>query len=288
MRGQKKCLCLPYLPGLLGLCLSAVLLCGRPEVSAAQAEDDDPCVYDDAGLLTDDERDVLEQKAAGVEEQTGWNIYAVTTDDAEGKSAMAYADDFFDTHSPEQEDGVVLLIDMDNREIWISTCGEAIRYLTDARIDRLLDGAYEDVSNGYYADGMEAMLDGVGVYYDSGIPSGQYNYDEDTGAVSAYRSITPLEFLVVTALAIGSGAVMYLVVAGKYRLRFNTYQYAYRENSDVHLRVREDRFVNQMTTHRRIQTQSSSGGSSGSHSSGRSSTHHSSSGRSHGGGGRKF
>ena len=67
-------------------------------------------------------------------EESGWNVYAVTTDDAQGKSATAYADDFFDEHSTEQEDGVALLIDMDNREITISTCGIAIRYLTDSRI----------------------------------------------------------------------------------------------------------------------------------------------------------
>ena len=243
-------------------------------------------VYDDAGLLTDSERQALDEKITSLSEETGWNIYAVTTEDARGKTAMAYADDFFDEHSPDQEDGVALLIDMDNREIVLSTCGIAIRYLTDARIDAILDDAYNDVSAGDYADCLNTMLDGVARYYDAGIPSGQYNYDTETGRVSVYRSIEPMELVIAIILAVGSGVSVYLFVAARYRLKFETYHYPSRENSDVSLKVREDRFINQTTTHRRIQTETSGGG--GGHSSGRSSTHTSSSGRSHGGGSRRF
>ena len=267
---------------LLSVIVAAVLWNGAG-IAAAQVGN----VYDDAELLTESERTALNERIAALSEKTGWNIYAITTDDAGGKSAMAYADDFFDEHSPEQEDGVALLIDMDNREIWLSTCGVAIRYLTDDRLDVILDDAYGDVSNGNYGKCLNTMLDGVERYYDAGIPRGQYNYDTETGAISVYRSITLPEALLAVVLAIASGVAVNLIVRAKYRMKLDTYQYAYRENSDVKLRVREDRFVNQTTTHRRIQRESSGGGG-GHHSSGRSSTHHSSSGRSHGGGGRKF
>ena len=114
------------------------LVCLVPCSGAALAAEAD----DAAGLLTADEISDLNDEIASFMEESGWNVYAVTTDDAQGKSATAYADDFFDEHSPEQEDGVALLIDMDNREITISTCGIAIRYLTDSRIDNILDAAY--------------------------------------------------------------------------------------------------------------------------------------------------
>lgn len=254
-------------------------------VSVAAAQEGN--VYDDAELLSESERSALDVRISEVSEKTGWNIFAITTNDAGGKSAMAYADDFFDEHSPDQEDGVALLIDMDNREIWLSTCGIAIRYLTDTRIDNILDDAYNDVSNGKYGACLNTMLDGVERYYDAGIPSGQYNYDTQTGAISVYRSIEPHELIIAIVLAIGSGVAVNLIVRAKYRMKFEAYNYAYRENSDVRIRVREDRFINQTTTHRRIQRESSGGGG-GHHSSGRSSTHRSSSGRSHGGGGRRF
>lgn len=244
-------------------------------------------VYDDAGLLSESEMTTIDGKIASITEETGWNVYAVTTADAEGKSATAYADDFFDVHSPEREDGVAVLIDMDNREITISTCGEAIRYLTDDRIDEILDEAYYDVSDGAYADCLMTMLGGVDDAYDRGIPNGQYNYDTQTGEVSVYRSITWVEALIAVGLAVATGVIIYVVVVGRYQLKFGTYQYDFRDNSNVFLRENEDRFVHETTTHRRIPKQTSSGGGGGS-SSGRSSTHRSSSGRSHGGGSRKF
>lgn len=243
-------------------------------------------VYDDASLLTDSEIGDLNEMIDGLGEESGWNVYAVTTEYAEGKSAMAYADDFFDTHSPQQEDGLVALIDMDNREIWISTCGEAVYYLTDQRMDDILDRAFDDVSEGEYAACFETMIEGVSECYRMGIPGDQYTYDMETGEVTRYRNYgwSMGEILIAIAAALAAGGILFGSVVGRYRLKFGTYKYAFRDNSTVLLRVQEDRFVNQTVTHRRIPRQSSSGGSS----SGRSTVHRSSSGRSHGGGGRKF
>lgn len=263
--------------------LTMCAMLGGTAVMAAQSGN----VYDDAELLSEEEINELNTQITGMQERSGWNIYAVTTTDAGGRSSSAYADDFFDEHSPEQEDGVAVLIDMDNREITISTCGEAIRYLTDNRIDDILDDAYNDVSEGEYGNCLMTMLEGIDNAYDAGIPSGQYNYDVETGEVSVYRTITWLEASVALLLAAGAGAAVYAVVTGMYKLHFKTYKYDFRENSHVQLRVNDDRFVNETTTHRRIPRETSSSGRS-SHSSGRSSTHRSSSGRSHGGGSRKF
>lgn len=260
-----------------------VFALGGTSVMAAQEDN----VYDDAGLLTDSEIAAINEQITALQDKSGWNVYAVTTADTGGKSATAYADDFFDTHSPEQEDGVAVLIDMDNREITISTCGEAIRYLTDSRIDSILDDAYSDVSDGAYGACLMTMVTGVADAYDAGIPNGQYNYDTDTGKISRHYELTWGEVLTVVLLAVITAAIIYSVVVGKYRMHFGTYQYDFHENGTVNLTVKEDRFINETTTHRRIPRQTSSGGSSH-HSSGRSSTHHSSSGRSHGGGSRKF
>ncbi len=265
------------------LWMTLLLLLTGTGVMAAQSGN----VYDDAELLSDSEISALNEQITAFQERSGWNIYAVTTADAGGRSATAYADDFFDVHSPEQEDGVAVLIDMDNREIAISTGGEAIRYLTDGRIDGILDDAYSDVADGAYGDCLMTMVTGAANAYDAGIPSGQYNYDTETGKISVYRELTLSEILIAVLLALGTGAIMYSAVVGKYRMHFGAYRYDFHDNGTVNLRVKEDRFINETTTHRRIPRQTSSGGSSH-HSSGRSSTHRSSSGRSHGGGSRKF
>ncbi len=274
--------------GIRTLLLTFLLMFVFASVSVCAAQEDagGQTVYDDAGLLTQGERDDLTEQIASFTDVSGWNVFAVTTSDTGGKSTMAFADDFFDEHSPDQEDGVAVVIDMDNRQIYISTCGIAIRYLTDERIDRILDDAYGDISDGEYKACLATMLDGVKRYYEDGIPNGQYNYDTETGKVSRYRSITLIEFLVALALGIVCSVIVWLSVVGKYRLKSPTFHYDFRGNGRLDLRVREDRFVNQTLTHRRIPKETSGGG--GHSSAGRSSTHTSSSGRSHGGGGRSF
>lgn len=238
-------------------------------------------VYDEAALFSADEAADIEALLAELAMTSGWNVFAVTADDAQGKSAKAYADDFFDTYSPEKEDGMVFLIDMDNREIWISTCGEAIRCMTDDRISYMLDEAYDDVSDGAYAQGMKDMIDWACYYYGEGIVAGQYNYDSETGEVSAYRSIEPVEAVIAVVLALAAGGSFFGITTGKYKLHFNTYNYAFREYSKVDLRAEEDRFINQVVTHRKIPKENRGDF-------GRSTTHTSSSGRSHGGGGKSF
>jgi len=244
-------------------------------------------VFDYAGLLSLEELYELETQITDMKEKTAWDIFAVTTDYAEGKSAMAYADDFYDERTAEDSDGILVLIDMDNREIYVSTCGEAIRYLTDARIERILDDGFYYVSNGEYASCLSAMLRTAEYYFDAGIPENQYNYDVETGAVSEYRVLTWMEVVPVFFLAVIVGLAIFFGVKRSYTMKGGRYEYPYMKYGKLDLTSHQDQFLRAHTTHQRIQTSSSSGGSSHS-SSGRSSTHRSSSGRSHGGGGRKF
>lgn len=242
-------------------------------------------VYDDAALLSETEAAALSEKIDALEEQTGWVIFAVSTEDALGKSARAYADDFFDMNTAEDASGVVFLIDMDNREIWISTCGDAIRYLTDRKLESMLDNSYAYVSEGEYDSCFDSMIEDAEYYYGSGIEEGQYNYDVETGAVSRHYGISPMEAGAALLAAVGAAVIFFIVIVGKYRLKLNTNQYDFRSYGKLNLTNRVDHLVNVTHTQRRIQ---SSNGNGGSRSSGRSSTHHSSSGRSHGGSGRKF
>ena len=244
-------------------------------------------VYDDANLLTNAERESLNEQITALKEKTGWDIFAVTTDNANGKTTMAYADDFYDEKTSEDSNGFLVLIDMDNREIYISTSGKAIRYLTDSRIEAVLDAGYNFVSNGIYEACLSAMISKVDEYYEAGIPEDQYNYDVETGAISKYRTVTWMEAWPIAILAIGVGFGIYFGVQRSYSIKGGKYEYPFQKYGEVKLRVKEDQFLHKSVTHHRIQTSSS--GSSSSHSSShRSSTHRSSSGRSHGGGGRKF
>lgn len=250
-------------------------------------------MIDEASLLMEEERDWLKSEALALSEKSGWNVILSTCDDANGESAQYVCEDTFNTCTT-GDDGVSCLIDMDNREIYIATAGEAQLYLTDDRIDDILDEAYEAVADGDYSECLYIMVYRISEYYDSGIPQDVEIYDEDTKEVFAYDETTGelvkksrfslSDALIALGAAVLAFGIMFGVIVGKYKLKWGTYSYDFRENGDLNLRNREDRFVNQVVTRRHIPKNDGNSGGSGS----RSSVHSGAGGRSFGGGGRKF
>ena len=247
-------------------------------------------VFDDAGLFTSSEVELLEARVAASRKQAGVDIVIVTTDDARGKTAMAYADDYYDENGfgvGKDYSGVLFLIDMDNRELYISTSGLMIRILTDARIESILDDVYVGASNNDFMYSASVFLEDVVGYVEDGIEKGQYNYDTETGQISRYRSVSLGQLLLFALISVGVGVGVCFIVKAKYQMKAQQYAYPLSEKATLNVTRREDEMTGSYITSRRIETSSSSGGGGGG-GSGRSSTHSSSSGRSHGGGGRGF
>lgn len=256
-------------------------------------------VFDEAGLLTVEEIEDLETQIASLQKLMRMDVVLVTTDETNGKDSRNYADDYYDYGGfgvGKNANGVLFLIDMDNREIYISTSGAMIRFLTDKRIDNMLDREIVYMKKSDYFGTMNQFLKDVEGYYRDGIPNRQYNYDIETGMVSRYYSIRWYEILAAIVIP---GFVAFSTccgVAKSYEMKKERKQgtdalLAYRQGAAYDLSIATDELIDKTLTHRRIETHSSGGGtrSGGSRSSGgRSSTHRSSSGRSHGGGGRKF
>lgn len=259
-------------------------------------------IYDMADLFSDDEEEGFKEEIDNYQKEWKLDLVVVTTEDAKGKGSTEYADDFYDAGGFGQgskKDGILFLIDMDNRELTFSTSGKAIRIFTDDRIESMLDGVYEGASEGDYAGCVRTFLSDAEQYCEAGIPDGQYNYDTETGEISEYKRISWGEalFALVVSAVVAGGAC--LGVKRQYGMEEDERQIrnmnmAYRTESRFAYNDKRDELVNKFVTSRVIprNTESSSSSSSrsgGSHSSaGRSSTHHSSSGRSHGGGSRKF
>ena len=270
---------------LAGVFCAAVLSVSAFSLQPAYAAAEDSKVVDDADLLSYDEEQEIQSMLDEFAEESGWTLFAVTTDDANGMTSEEYADDYVDQNAFE-ENGVCFLIDMDNREIYMSTTGSAIRILTDHRIDSIMDDSYEYAGDGEYAKCFETMIRETEDSFHEGIESGQYNYDRDTGEISkAPNRLTVWDMLIsLIAAAVAGGAVI-AVIAGKYRLKFGGWQYDFKSNSRLDLTNKTDRLVNTFRTVHHIQRDSGGGsGSSGSCST----THHSSGGGTHGGGGHKF
>ncbi len=243
-------------------------------------------VIDNANLMTADEVIDLNEKANALSEEYKMDIVILTADNLEGKSTSEFADDYFDYSGfgvGANYDGILFLIDMDNRIPYISTTGIAIRYFTDQRIDSILDQSYDSgLPEGDYYGAAMGFLDGAEYYLERGIPSDQYNEPE---SIPKENKLTITDIIVSLIGGLGVGGTFVLSTRSKYRFRKKANPYSYKSNSIVNFHSNQDRLINSFTTHRIIPKPTNTTNST----SGRSTTHKSSSGRSHGGGGgRKF
>ncbi len=269
-------------------CISISLLCAAP-ILASSVPDQAQRVFDDAGLFSSTEIAELEEEIRNFQKETDMDFAVVTASDLGGESTQAYADNFYDDHgfgTGSDYSGALFLIDMENRLPHISTTGEAIRHLTDSRLERILDGCYDDLSDGSYADAALYVIRESLQYYLAGIPSDQYNYDTETGEISPYQEPFHLPsgrvILLFALIALAVGGVFCASVFGKYRMNMFQYEYPFRQKGKLFLREKEDIFLRKSVSKSRIQRDTSSGGGSRGGGS-RSSTHTSRSGRTHGG-----
>ena len=260
------------------LCLLLVL----PLANGASAND--VKVIDDAGLFTAGEAAALERKAEALVDTYDMDVVILTVWSLDGKSAEAYADDYFDYNGygiGTKHSGVLFLLSMEYRDWHMSTCGDAINALTDYGIEQVFSEMADDLSNGNYYDAFDTYLDTLPTYFDayaSGSP-----IDINDGP-------TVLDILWTIVKNLFFGAIVALVVVLVMRGMMNTAKAqsgaaSYLKDGTYDLHLQRDIFLySQVTKRRKPENNSSSGG----HSGGGSSTHTSSSGRSHGGGGGKF
>lgn len=223
--------------------------------------------------------------------QYDMDIVIVITDDVKGKSSMDFADDFYDDNGYGigfDSSGLLFLVNMEDREVWISTAGTAIKVFTDARIEQMLNRM--DLSSGNWYKVCLSFVNDAKRYMREGIPQGQYS---EEGSYTPYYPGTEPTFWQKATEQMAKGvtyiiallaAVIITAIAGASTKRQGTTNFAtYEEAGSFQLINTRDDYLREATTRVRI-NQNSSGGGGGN----RSSTHRSSSGRSHGGGGRKF
>lgn len=121
-----------------------------------------PRLVDDAGLLSVSEKRTLTAKLGEISSRQKLDVVIVTQNGLGGKSIRDFADDYFDYNGygyGKGKDGILLLIDMDSRNYWISTCGYAIKVFTDAGIDYIGDCFKDDLSAKKYYDAFDTFAD---------------------------------------------------------------------------------------------------------------------------------
>lgn len=239
-------------------------------------------IYDFADLLTPSEEEKIYQQVNQFINKTNFDLAIVTINDNNKLSAMEYADDFYDYNdfgTDAEYSGILFLIDMDTREIYMSTTGKAIAMYSDSRIDMTLDAIYEEFSERHYMQGITKFVTIIENYDTMGLPS---NKDSkyaisDTGEI--YREFP---WLIVLGAPLAITIIVIGIMIHKNKLvRVATSSREYLDKDSLKMRVVSDRLISTNTVAVPLSTSSSSGGGGSSHHSG-------SSGRSHGGGGHRF
>ncbi|MBD5138962.1 MAG: TPM domain-containing protein [Ruminococcus sp.] len=260
--------------------LAAAVMCTALSypVSAENADK----VVDNADLLSDSEEQSLEKHILEIIERHGrkYDIAVVTVNSTDGKSAEAYADDYYDYNYygyDSEGSGLLLLVDMGGRNWHISTKGKGIRAFTDYGISQIGDKVASYLSDGDYYDAFKKFADQADSYIEKYESSGSA-YDVGNKPKD-YGQMLGTSFLGGLVIAV----IVCLCMMGQLKTAVKqTAARVYVKNGSMRVNHSRDIFLYNTVSKTKIETDSGSGGGGGS------STHVSSSGSTHGGGGGKF
>ena len=241
-------------------------------------------IVDDAYLLSGGERGRLEEKLSALSAKYGIDFVVHTTDSTGGVSQEAYADDYYD-YNGYRDDGVLLLVDMGDRYIYISTKGEGIDLLTDYGLNLILDEVEEGMIDGDYYQAFSDFADKTEELIISGRKGDIVDVDPDAGEKEQKRF--GLGNVGISALI---SAIASLITTGSMKGKMKTvsrqrYARNYVVNDSFVLTGASDMLVDKHVSRSRIvhdDDHRSHGGGGGS------TIHVSSSGSTHGGQGRHF
>lgn len=250
-------------------------------------------VYDNANILDSGEEAKLQQMCVQYAQEAEIDIIILTDKNTTRKSSMTYTEDFYMAHDFGYDtlhgDGVILLIDMYKREVWISTSGKAIDYLSDKRIDNLVTKVTGSLSAGNYYSACSDFITQTASYMKTKPSASDAKGSGNTIYVHEAASLTerllyklPFKLL----LSIGAALIITFILAqssqNKARMTVGTRHYM--NNNQYVIRGQSDVFLRTTRVRHEKSSSSGSGGSGG----GGGSSHRGSGGHSFGGGGGKF
>ncbi|MBY0095736.1 TPM domain-containing protein [Mesobacillus maritimus] len=229
-------------------------------------------VYDEAGLFSEEERADINTQAIALSEQTEMDIVIVTTNDSQGKPSSDYALDFYDEHGFGYEDsldGVMYLLNMEEREVYIFTRDKGTDYIDAGRVEELLDVVYPPLGDENYRESVQFFLDEVESMMASGPPvyetgdrsDAGYAYTED--GISDESSLSMVEKLgiyLLISLALGGIVIGIMMMGNRGRSTVNARTYL--QDNSFAVTKKRDQHYNTIVTQQKIQQNNNSGGSS--------------------------
>lgn len=261
-------------------------------IPALAKESNPPYVVDNAGLLATEEVEELNEKIQSMRGELEIDIVIVTVLGTGAKNVQEYADDFYDDFGygyGENKSGILLLLDMQAREWYMSTCGDAIYIFTDYGLEQLGDTIVPWLTSGDYDQAFEYWLNDLPAYVEAfrnGEPIDGYappdDYESPYGDEVVHYNDLSMENVLIISLIVGLVAAIVTVLIMRSTMntaRLQSGAVDYLKSGSFHLRRHSDMFLYSHVSRTARPKNTSSGGSS---------VHRSSGGVSHGGRGGRF
>lgn len=258
-------------------------------------------VEDNANLFTSGEFEQITSDAADFTASKDISLAILTIDYAQGLSSEEYANDYIDNLIDSEgwnEDCMLFMIDMDNRNVWISTTGRAENIYYD--VDSVIDGGYDYLVNGeygqcilgmietarnesYFYDGEEEIVEEHYIYFPEDVFEDEWYNEENTDSV-VHRSVSATDILIYIIVGLGIGGISVFAVKSRYKNFGKGDEF---DTDDVFLNLTgsDDTVISRNVITTRIPRNNNHHHSGGGFSGG---ARPSGGGRSHGGGGRGF
>lgn len=228
--------------------LSVLVICAVCTFTVLAASSPSHLV-DNADLFTSEQEKSLASGLDKVSKKYDIDVVVLTVNSLDNKDLVAYADDYYD-YNGYKEDGMLLLIAVEEDERYVSTCGSCIDKI---KVSELGDRISGYLDNGDYAQAVNGLVDYVNDAYS-------------------------FKFLLNLAICLIIGFVIALVVTGVMKSKLKSVRRqanaaSYQKAGSFKVTVSRDIFLYRNVI-RRARPKNNGGGR----------THTSSSGRSHGGG----
>lgn len=233
---------------------------------------------DTASLLSRSEYSELSKALDDVSHELGFDVVVVTVRTIGYSTPRTYADNYYNQrgYGP---DGILLLVNMGERDIYFSTAGKCTNIFTDYGLDYLIDDIGSYLTDAEYADAVERFIDRCRVFTREYEGGAAFDVDHKLPASAGQLALRA----VICTVA---GFVVAFIVTESMRSKLRTVRAQtaalYARDQSLEITDARELFLYRNVTRTAIPKNNSS------HSGGGSSTHVSSGGVTHGGRGGKF
>ena len=187
-------------------------------------------IYDFADLLIDKEEKKLYNKMKKFIDGSNLDYAIVTISKNSKESAKKYAHDFYN-YNDFKYDGLLLLIDMDNGSIYMTTNGKAYELFPSSRMQPILKNVFSKIKNKQYYDACLSFTNSISDFADIEVKDDEVVRIDDDGSVEVKRTYY-IFWLILFSLAITSIIVGIFILITKRK---------------CNIRVMEEDFLNKET-----------------------------------------